>query len=699
MFDFKSMKMKILSPVLGVVIVGFIIIVAVVYTIAGNEIKKEIDQISLNKVEKLSNMCDDKIGKWKAEVELIAQMDDIRKGIKSKQYFSNNKTLIKNVKAVCPESEDLGVADLTGDLFTYTGIKKDNNTVRANITTREYFQQAIKGQTVISEPIISKATGNIIITIAAPVKDETGNIIGVYLNAINLSYLSDEINKEKFGQTGYAYLLDKTGVVVAHPTKTNIMKENFTNDSYGTLAETAKKMIAGQNGSSEYIYEGVKKVSSYRPISSTGWSVAVVAPRSEIYKSIDYITIILVIASIVIIAFISIIIIISVRMVIKPVAEMVKITEKIAGGDFSLKVNTKSRDEIGSIAIALNKMVENLKVMINKIRESAATVAATAEQASATTQEIASSSENQSAATEETLSSMEELDSSIQNISKNVQEVSVNVEQVSSLINEMEKMMEDVTKIAEEVHTKSQNSIKATDIGQEAVDKSKNGMDEINKAVNNLVSVIKGLGKSAVDIGEIVDVIDDIAEQTNLLALNAAIEAARAGEHGRGFAVVAGAVRSLAEKSGDATKEITKLIRGIQEEVNSAVDTAKEGAEQVEQGVKLVEDMEDALQTIKEAVEHTAREVMVVKNLMDNQNEQIKHVVKATNTVNELANTIAATVEEQTAASSEVVRAVENISDSSNQIASGTGEIAGSSDALAKEAQNLANVISVFKLD
>ena len=698
MFDFKSMKMKILSPVLGVVVVGFIIIVAVVYTIAGNEIRSEINQISLNKVEKLSKMCDDKIGKWKSEVELISQMDDVINGIKSKQFFNNNKTLIKDVKAICTEAEDLAVADITGDLFTYTGMKT-NNTKRANITTREYFQQAKKGQTVVSEPLISKATGNLIITIAAPVKDQTGKIIGVYLNTINLKYLSDEINKEKFGKTGYAYLLDRTGVVVAHPITGNIMKQNFTNNSNAALAETAKKMIVGQSGYAEYNYEGVEKVSCYGPIVSNGWSVAVVAPKSEIYKSIDYITILLVISSIVIIVFISIIIILSVGRAIKPVEEMVGITEKIAGGDFSLKVKAKSRDEIGNMAIALDKMVGNLKVMINKIRESAATVAATAEQSSATTQEIASSSENQSAATEETLSSLEELDSSIQNISKNVQEVSENIEQVSLLINEMEKMTDDITKIAEEVHTKSQNSITATNIGQEAVDKSKNGMDEINKAVNNLVSVIKGLGKSAIDIGEIVDVIDDIAEQTNLLALNAAIEAARAGEHGRGFAVVAGAVRSLAEKSGDATKEITKLIRGIQEEVGSAVDTAKKGAEQVEQGVKLAGDMEDALKTIKEAVEHTAREVMVAKNLMDDQNKQIKHVVKAANNVNELANTIAATVEEQTAASAEVVRAVENISDSSSQIASGTGEIAGSSDALAKEAQKLANVISEFKLE
>lgn len=390
------------------------------------------------------------------------------------------------------------------------------------------------------------------------------------------------------------------------------------------------------------------------------------------------------------------------------IGSSLKLAESYSSGDFSVKLerknskkkdgNGKNDDEIAILANSFNATTESIKEMMARVKSAVEIVAASSEEMSATTQQIASSSQNQSAGAQQTLSSMEELDASIQSISKNVQEVTGNISVVTGLIKNVENLIVRILTSTSQVNSQAQNTIKATESGKEAIEKSKEGMNRIDQSVGKLVTVIRGLGESAVNIGEIITVIDDISEQTNLLALNAAIEAARAGEHGRGFAVVASAIRDLAEKSGEATKEITKLIRGIQEEVSGAVVTAKEGESEVEQGVELAKETEKALIVIKEAVDTTAGEIGNVSSLTEEQKKAIEDIVESSENINELAQTMAATIQEQTAASSEVVKAVENISQSASNIAQGTGDIASSTESLSKEAQKLSGLISRFKV-
>jgi methyl-accepting chemotaxis protein len=206
--------------------------------------------------------------------------------------------------------------------------------------------------------------------------------------------------------------------------------------------------------------------------------------------------------------------------------------------------------------------------------------------------------------------------------------------------------------------------------GGKAVEDTVSKMKDIAMVVKNTSTSIEKLGSSSQAIGEIISVIDDIADQTNLLALNAAIEAARAGEQGRGFAVVADEVRKLAERTSDATKQIAKMIKGIQQETQDAVLVMQTGTKEVENGIKLADDAGNSLRLI-----------------VSSSQELINMITQ-----------ISAASEQQSATSEEISKNVNSISKVISESARQIEDIAESSDNLSQQTVLLTELMSQFKL-
>lgn len=231
----------------------------------------------------------------------------------------------------------------------------------------------------------------------------------------------------------------------------------------------------------------------------------------------------------------------------------------------------------------------------------------------------------------------------------------------------MQKTVELVNEIAaalQQMASGARNAAEESDKASRFAQEGGEAVVQAAEAMNNIKTTVTELGQSSRQIGEIVAMIEEIAEQTNLLALNAAIEAARAGDEGRGFAVVAEEVRKLAERSGQATKEISNLVSGIQGNTVSAVKA-------VEEGVEIANKAGEALRTIIEVVENTSRLVEDIAQAATRQ---------ATNT-------------------SDAVRAVETVSSITEETASGAEETAASAEELAGMAQTLRDTIGRFRLD
>ena len=263
----------------------------------------------------------------------------------------------------------------------------------------------------------------------------------------------------------------------------------------------------------------------------------------------------------------------------------------IADGDLSVTIDHAGSDELGLLAADMNRMVGTLRGVVDGVKGAAESVAASARQLSVTSGEMAVGIESASAEVEGVSTAGEEMAATSFEISFNCSSAAESAQQATA----------------------------AASAGSEVVTATVDIMARIAGRVRGSAETVKTLGGRSEQIGEIVGTIEDIADQTNLLALNAAIEAARAGEQGRGFAVVADEVRALAERTSRATKEITRMIRAIQEETRGAVAAMEEGVAEVERGTDEATRSGEALREILDRINSLEEQVTQIATAADQQ--------------------------------------------------------------------------------
>jgi methyl-accepting chemotaxis protein len=300
--------------------------------------------------------------------------------------------------------------------------------------------------------------------------------------------------------------------------------------------------------------------------------------------------------------------------IIRPLIKLSQKAEKLAEGDLTQQIDIKGQDEVGILAVSLQRVIDNLKFLISDLQTNADKLAAQS-------QELAASSED----------------------------VSATMEEVASVANEVASTSEHGTINAEEVAKDSRQLQQVAEHGSRTVSEAVKSINIIATGAKGVGDSIKILGNKSDNIGEITEVITTIADQTNLLALNAAIEAARAGEHGKGFAVVAEEVRKLAEQSARFSSEIAHIINDIQSEVKNLVNLMGEQHKRVNHGLESVNGTGVSLEQIIKAVGKSTMAIQNVALGFEQTNEGIQQlsgvnqqvtvtVQQVSNAARELAN-------------------------------------------------------------
>jgi methyl-accepting chemotaxis protein len=377
--------------------------------------------------------------------------------------------------------------------------------------------------------------------------------------------------------------------------------------------------------------------------------------------------------------------------------EMAAVSMAVAEGDLTMEVAPRSkRDTLGN---AFVRMAHGLQEIVRATRDGASQVSAGSNQVAGAADESAKVSVQASSAIEEVTSTMHEMSINVQNVVKNTQVQASSVAETSASIDQMVTSIQRVADTAKVLLDIANRSREEVVMGIQTMEKTTDGLNRTNRAIQSSAEIINILGHRADDIGKIIEVIDDLAEQTNLLALNAAIEAARAGEHGLGFAVVADEVRKLAEKSTQSTKEIADLIQSIQREARQAVENMEHSTRIVEEGLSLGNDLGAALHKISDVVTEVYKFSQEIGAATNEQSVGSSQIAKATNRLTEITQEINSAVEEQASGAQAVVRAMDKMRELVQQSASSSTELSAAAEQMLKLSRNLLDNMDRFVID
>lgn len=522
-----------------------------------------------------------------------------------------------------------------------------------NVSDRDYFQEAMKGNSFVSNPLYSKTTGELTVLIGAPIwKDGTPgtSVEGLVFYVPNADFLNDIVTSIKVGNTGSAYMLNHDGTVIAHRDSSLVMNSNDveaakTNKKLEPIARLERDALAGNNSFGTYTWNGVTKIQGYAPIPGTDWALCITAEQNEFLhgaKLSFIVTLVIIVLFLTVGIFIAIHLGTSIGNPVKAAANRLRLLvtdgdlhtqvpksaakdetgmllhdleetfnqlgqivhttshhlESIAAGDLSKSVSQKFTGDFAPISTSLTTIYSSLNETLAQINESASQVASGADQVAGSAQALSQGATEQASSIEELAATIAEISNQAENSAKNAKHADANAIAVQEEMEESNRRMKQMT---------------------DAMNKIKQGSEEI---------------------ANIIGTIENIAFQTNILALNAAVEAARAGTAGKGFAVVADEVRNLSLKSTEASKNTSALIEAA--------------VEAIAEGTKIADETASSLMSAVKNVDTVTSSITEITDASVEQSQSISQVTLGVDQISSVVQTNSATAEESAAASEEL---------------------------------------------
>lgn len=473
-------------------------------------------------------------------------------------------------------------------------------------TARPWYQQAATtGKAGVTEPYVDVVSGKLCVTFVSPVQSG-GSLKAVVGGDVLVDALVKTVLSAKLRGDGFAFLVDRNGKVIAHPNQALTLKPiteiapELTTDN---LASTA------DNGETRQIQMGDQQMYvQLVPIKGTSWLLGVAMDTSVVSQPMTKVLI-----TISIIVLLSLIILVPIASVV--LARMLNGLGRLSQamreisqgeGDLTRRITVDSQDEIADTASAFNLFVDQLQKMFQSVKIEANQVIDGISEAGNTINKVAEDSRQLSDVSSSNAATLEQITVSIAHIADAANQADALVSHTGQVSNDSSQAMQQISQ--EMGHTIS--------------------------AVKGLSQILSSLNTRSEEISGITNVIKDIADQTNLLALNAAIEAARAGETGRGFAVVADEVRKLAERTAQATTEISKMVDSIRLETNQAVNSMQQTIKSVDDEAELTQAAMEKIADIQSAMKTVMAKISEISHSTSEQHEATTIIAQSTEKIN-----------------------------------------------------------------
>jgi methyl-accepting chemotaxis protein len=623
-----TLRAKLVITFLFVIIVPLLISTVAVYINANQIFYESLKAETTELVDETAMSIDAEFKGYQAAVELLSKDVSFRNAFLNPENDLLVEPSLKKMSDAIPQVlwSYIGYSDKRMYINPYSALPADYDP-----TSRPWYTMAMEKQTFIwTPPYLDAAEGTepqMVISGAYPLKYGS-DWAGVLTIDLTLNSIVERMANVKFGEKGYAVLIDQDNNTVTHPNPDLIGKPI-------PVPELADFIANNTSGVYEYEYDGAKKIAVLQTIESTGWKILGALDRSEISVQSNKIIMLLVIIALIVIILGVIIAFLFTKSMSNDIKKLSDVISYFKNGNFSQSIDrlsSKDMNQIGhdlnDMAIEVSTLISEVKMVIGNINESSTHLVREAYNSNMSAQEVANAIEEVArGATQQAMDS--------DNSSKLSVQMGDNINKLTDGINKM--------------IVQSQKAIEANANGVKAVESLKTTSEENTSSTHRTSSAINNLDSKSREISTIVETISSIADQTNLLALNASIEAARAGEHGRGFAVVAEEIRKLAEGSSDSADLIKNIVTSIQHESQNTVkimnEVTKRNDEQNE-SVNLVNnsfrEIYDSIDGMKSMIEGVYSELEV---LNVNKNEILSSI------------TSIASVSEEAAAASEEVSA------------------------------------------
>ena len=554
---------------------------------------------------------------------------------------------------------------------------------------RDYFKEIMKygADTVVTNPTVAKATGLVSAMIVKAAYNQYNQKIGMFVGVKNMKEFQSMVNAVRYGEKGYAMMLDGTGNVVAFPDTSYQMTKNFLTEDiegHGDIKVVAKDMVARNTG--EVYIDGFmtsgKELVVYSTIDNTPWSVAISVPQAQIEGTAIKISTILALSNIGIAVVIILVLLFSLAGSLKPLKAVVKNIDEVSTGnaDLTQRIKVSTNDEIGDVANKFNGFMGKLQEIIGEVKTSK--------------DDLVEIDDKLQKSTKETSSSIEEI----------LNNIKVIHEQIGTQVNSVSGTAGAITEIASNIHSLDkmiENQASGVTEASAAVEEMLGNIAAINKSIEKMAisfselegKATQGSSKQKIVNEQIADIetqsamlqeanaaISSIASQTNLLAMNAAIEAAHAGDSGKGFAVVADEIRKLSETSSSQSKTIGEQLKKIKVAIAEVVESSSESSA--------------AFAAVAENVETTDQLVRQIKGAMDEQAAGSQQVLQALHTMSDSTAEVRNAATEMSKGAQVILDEVANLESSSSEIETSMNEMNEGATRIEKTGATLTEISS-----
>ncbi|MCT4566106.1 MAG: methyl-accepting chemotaxis protein [Maledivibacter sp.] len=638
--------------------------VAIILVIAGG-LSLISYNIALNSIE---NNTRDSLQELAVQVSVIISKD-IESKINTIESIANRQA----IRSMDWENDQLPalINETERNNYLFMGVGTPDGNVKNSrgdelyLGDREYFQLALQGHSSISNPVVSRADGSIIVLCATPIFDENKDVIGVVAAVFDGRALSAITNDVNFGVDGYAYLINGEGTIIAHPNEEVVLEQRrFIEEAKGddTLTELANDMTNGENGFCSYDnLDGENIYVGYAPVKGTDWIVGVAGLRSNVLACLSDLKIGVGLA-----AFIFIILGLAManfvgHQISIPIIRLSKLLDRLSKYDLTFDKNSPAikyldkKDEIGTLANAMTTVRNNFVHILKDISDKSQHVASASKELTSTSLQVSTAAEEVARTIEEISRGASDQARDTENGELHITELGDIIQKEQGYIKALNSSTNEVTKLKDEGIIILHDLVEKTETSKN----STKGIHEIIINTNGSAEKIEGASK----------MIKNIAEQTNLLALNAAIEAARAGDAGKGFAVVADEIRKLAEQSSVFTEEIDTIVKELTDKTGYAVEIMKEVEEVVASQSKSVELTNTKFKGIDNAIEKMKKIIVSINESSQDMEDKKYEIVSIIENLSDISKENAAGTEEASASVEEQTASMEGIANSSNSLA------------------------------